>query len=91
MPRHHQSMVRPRPGTNPYFTLVADVIIDALLIAKGERKANDHERRQCLNFLQDEKCRRWCEILGLNWNVIAPQLDELTPPPGPRANYANRQ
>jgi hypothetical protein len=51
---------------DPYKNLVSDIIIDALLIISGQAVADDKKRREALDFIHSEKCKRWSEVLGIN-------------------------
>jgi len=68
----------PSSVASPYFRLVSDIIRDAVLIVRGERTATSEEDYWCcIEFLTSERCRRWCEVMGLNWAAIGPQLTQI--------------
>lgn len=78
----------PRSGgeiPDPYVALVVDLIEDAIKCVLGRRRSTARDRWNCKQFLQSEKCARWCDYIGFDWSAYLPLLkldDEGDAPDG---------
>lgn len=62
---------------DPHINFVADVIIDAILIASGQSPASDEQRANDVLWLQGETCLRWSDMAGVDIRAVMNHPDSL--------------
>ncbi len=62
---------------DPYANLVADIIIDAILIASNQSSANNDIRAEAACWLQSKTCQRWAGAIGVDIEMAMKHRDSL--------------
>lgn len=60
---------------DPYLNLTADIIIDAILIATGQK--NGISQTEAARWLRSEQCQRWAGVIGVNIEAALFHKDSL--------------